>query len=199
MIYFMTKLKKPNVFLTDDIVMKDWEHDNIERYQYSYNEEGFIEFLKEKEVIGDVNKLSFENLKEVYSKEWEDWQNQARHEEVYNIPMMNALRYFPDFCEFELQQASKLCSGPTTLIYDNDLDSYAVAMTRGGMDLSPHLLDTFVNLGSGVPSELVGSISLNWNAYVDKKKHEQNCKLLAQAYREEARRYYSRAKELTTK
>lgn len=59
-------------------------------------------------------------------------------------------------------------------------------MTAGGLDLSPHLLDTFVALGKGLPSTIAQSISKEYNAYVIAKKHLENCKLIAESIEKEA-------------
>lgn len=90
----------------------------------------------------------------------------------------------------------KKCSNATALIYDSKLDRYAVAMTGGGMDLSPHLLDTFINLGKGVPISIAENIRKDYNAYVDREKHLKNCKLLSEAFKEMSERYKEKSEQL---
>lgn len=126
-------------------------------------------------------------------EEFDEWRDEnLLYEENHDIPMMNALRYLPSFCTFN-EEDSKKCSGATCLIYDAYLDQWAVGMSGGGMDLAPHLLETFINLGSGIPVELTKEIRRNYNAYVCKDKHEKNCEFLAIAFIEEANRNLHKA------
>ena len=69
-------------------------------------------------------------------------------------------------------------------------------MCGGGMDLAPHLLEIFINFGSGIPVELAKEICRNYSAYVCKEQHMKNCKLLANAFGEETNRNLHKAKEL---
>ncbi len=172
--------KEKNVFITNDITIEEWDYDNPDRYEYTKCKLNQKEYDKE-----DMSKKKFE--------EWAE--ENLDKEEHYEIPMMNALRYFPLFITFEEEDRYKV-SGATTLLYDSELDAWAVAMSGGGMDLGPHLLDTFVSLEKGVPMELAEAINLNYNAYVDKEKHIENCRLLAKAFQEKAKIFLSNARLL---
>ena len=71
-------------------------------------------------------------------------------------------------------------------------------MSGGGLDLAPHLLNSFIELEKGVPIELAEAINLNYNAYIERKKHIENCKLLSKAFREKAKVFIINAKQLET-
>ena len=193
-----------NVFLTNDITIKEWESDNPDRYEYTraklnpdeYNFEfkSLKEWKKENILTKPENeKTEYQEAKQEAFEEWAE--NNLNYEELYEMPMMNALRYFPSFIDFEEEDRYKV-SGATCLLYNNELEAWAVAMSGGGMDLAPHLLDTFIELEKGVPIELAEAVNLNYNAYVDNKKHIENCKLLAKAFREKAKVFMSNAKQL---
>jgi len=188
-----------NVFLTDDFRTQDWDSGNIDRYEYTENLDEFLNFLNDQENLSTAQQVTLKELsdradqdgfvsvaEEVQdlTREWDalydEW---CGGDETRSIPMMNCLRYFPSFVSFDLADRFKV-SGSTCLLYDNELEAWAVGMTGGGMDLSPHLLATFINLGKGVPTELASSIRRDYNAYVNKEEHEKNCDLLADAYDE---------------
>lgn len=171
-----------NVFLTNDITVCDWDYEDSERYEYSK---------------AQLDKEDYEGCEKMSDVEFNEWRDEnLSHEENYEVPMMNALRYFPSFCTFDEEDARK-CSGATCLIYDTYVDQWAVGMTGGGMDLAPHLLETFINLGKGVPLQLAYAICRDYNAYINKEAHENNCELLAIAFKEEANRNIHRARELS--
>ncbi len=125
----------------------------------------------------------------------DEWRDGSTYDEQYQVPMMYAMRWYPGFVSFEEADRYK-CNGSTTLLYDNERERWGVGMTGGGMDLSPHLLATFVNLGKGVPAELASAIRLDYNAYVNVEEHKENCALLAHAYLQEATRSVARAVDL---
>lgn len=177
-------MKDKNVFLTDDITIKDFDHEAIDRYDFTrqklipgdYNFPDFIEWMEE-----HADEEYFD-ADEAYRKDFEEWaDDNLSFEEVFEVPMMNVLRYFPDFVEFSEEDRRKV-SGATTLLYDNELGAWAVGMTGGGMDLAPHLVDTFIELGKGVPLQLAKNITPKYRAYVDRYKHADNCELLAEAF-----------------
>ena len=171
---------RKNVFLTDDIQKIDWNVEEFDRYEYPK---------------ADLSKEDY-GKEEMTDVEFDEWcENNLSYDELYIVPMMNCLRYFPSFCSFD-KDDQKRCSNATVLVYDTYLDQWAVGMSGGGMDLAPHLLETFVNLESGVPLELAREISRNYNAYVDKRTHEENCGLLADEFKQEAVQNLQRAKEL---
>ena len=148
--------------------------------------------MERKEKKADETK-TIEELKEEFAEEWNEWNDEAMTEEFYKLPMMNSLYYFPDCVGFN---GDEEINGATCLLYDNELEAWAVGMTGGGMDLSPHLLDTFIKLGKGVPMNIAYAIKLDYSAYVDKEKHKNNCKLLAQAFEEKAEQFKNYAKNL---
>lgn len=187
-----------NVFITDDFYIDQLDSDNLlDRYSFTENKEGFIDFLDEdpNKPKEKLEKMTMEELKEEYEKEYRKWTEDLSYEEQYEVPMMNALRYYPDYVHFDEEDRYKV-AGNTTLLYDNDKEAWAVGMTGGGMDLAPHLLATFINLGKGVPAELAMNISTNYNAYVNEKVHAENCRLLAIALWNYGEKFKSRSKEI---
>lgn len=128
---------------------------------------------------------------DLYSK----WRDDITDDEQYQVPMMNAIRWYPSFVSFDEADRYK-CSGAICLVHDTESDRWGVAMSGGGMDLAPHLLDTFIALESGVPSELASSIRADYPAYVNAEKHRQNCNMLARAYANEAYRSIAKVAEL---
>lgn len=190
-------MTKKETFLTDDITCMDWENDNPERYTYFRDKYSFIEYIKQNKdkTDKDLDSMPISKIIQKYQSLWDKWSSEASPEEVYSIPMMNCLRYYPSFVEFTEDDAEE-CSGATCLVYDNELGAWAVGMSGGGMDLSAHLLETFINLGKGIPTELAKSISINNNAYVNKEVHKKNCELLATAFERESENFKHRAKDL---
>ena len=194
--------KERKCFISNEFDVIDHNIGNIERYEYTENLNAFIEWFNYTEDVKDrskeVQKLLDEKALDTIREmpEYNEWSDEEP--ERYEIPIMNALYYFPDFCSFEEADRYKP-RGATTLLYDNELERWAIGMTGGGMDLSPELLDTFINMGSGVPSNIAGSISLNYSAHVSDKRHQENCNLLAKSYIDEADRCKNKAKELTSK
>jgi len=104
-------------------------------------------------------------------------------EELEEVPLMNALYYFPSQAEFK-EEDRDLTVGSTTLLYDNWHQRWAVGMTGGGMDLSPDLAATFVNLGWGVPVNIAGYLRANYRAYIDKELHLEVCRAVGKAMEE---------------
>lgn len=194
-----------NIFLTEDIHIQYFQYNNPDRYTFARNKYQFVEFLKNTEIKDDklrietdiADQLTMNELIEKYPKEWEEWQDKATQEEIYEIPMMNALRYFPPFIDFKEEDCEKAV-GNATLLYDDDEENggWAVGMTGGGMDLSPDLLATFINLGHGVPLELAFGIRRDYPAYVSRELHEANCDLLAQAFLEYGHKMFNYALSL---
>ena len=121
-----TPLTNSSTFITDDITIRDFDFADIERYELtSCLESGELEA----HTYGD-----FED-QEAF-KQWAS--ENLSFEELYECPMMNAVYYYPSFVTFQEEYRSKVASA-TTLFYDNTLESWAVGMTGGGMDLAPHL------------------------------------------------------------
>jgi len=129
---------------------------------------------------------------------YEKWTNETIYEERYQVPMMNCLRYFPSLVSFEEEDRYKVASN-TCLLYDNEREAFAVGMTGGGMDLSPHLLDTFIQLDKGVPLELAESVRANYNAYVSQERHAENCELVAGALLNYGVQLIAKGQELSEK
>jgi len=172
----------PFIAIQDDFDTIDFEHDNIERYE-----------LTECEIIQSDYEGIY-NPKE--DGDFKDWvRDNLSFEELYEVPMMNCLYYYPSFCSFTEEDRQKT-SGATTLLYDNELDRWAVGMTGGGMDLSPHLADTFIKLKSCIPSNIAHAIRKNYNAYVKPETHQLNCRILAKSFIHEAQSSNNRAEEL---
>ena len=200
-----------NVFLTDDITIKDFEHNNPERYELTQNFENFLNFIKDysKEATDDEKKTaesflntfpaSLSDIQAWINKDegrhnaiYEEWQETDSYEEIYEIPMMTALRYFPSFVSFDEEDRYKAV-GNTTLLYDSDENAWAVGMTGAGMSFAPDLLATFINLEKGIPLELAPSITRDYSAYVDKNIHTTNCTLLALAFIDYGKEMFNRA------
>ncbi len=183
------------IFISPDIVIIDHDYQNYDRYDYTWDREAFLSDLAEEHNINDPEDASlyYSELTEKYPKEYEIWQGET--DEWYKIPMMNALYYYPDCVSFQEADRYKT-SGPITLLYDTELDRWALGMTGGGMDLAPHLLDNFIALGQGIPPNIANSIRRNYNAYVEEETHLANCDLLAEAMKKEAARWEERARQL---
>lgn len=211
-----------NVFITSDIVvdnerMQSEYGNGFEGFELTESLDDFLEFVvsyskrRTEQHIKEAEALQARAEKEGFAaivsdvREWvgdeaqqdvyDEWRNGASYEEQYSTPMMNALRYFPDFVSFDDADRYNVSSN-TCLLYDGERGAWAVGMTGGGMDLSPHLLDTFVRLGKGVPLELAEGIRANYNAYVSRETHAENCRLLAQAFMLLGMRNMRRAMEL---
>ena len=105
---------------------------------------------------------------------------------------MNTLRYFPSFVTFNNEGEGYKAVGNTTLLYDNEREQWAVGMTGAGMDFTPELVATFVNLGQGVPLELATSLTRNYRASLDQSVHERICDLVGNALVEYAANLHAR-------
>ena len=209
-------MTEKNVFLTDDITIADHNQNDFERYSYTPDYYAFLDHCANYSDWHDDVKKEAEARAEAfikldepetaqefydgvtdyiadYPEAFDDWRDSA--DESEQVPMMYALRYFPDFIDFSEADRHKV-SGSITLLYDNEREAWAIGMTGGGMDLAPHLLDTFIALGKGVPSELAGSIRRNYGANLSSDKHAQNCDLLAKAYKEKGEQYLYKCIEL---
>ena len=125
--------KEKNVFLTNDIRIEDWDYENPDRYEYTRTklnpDEYNFEFksLKEWKKENILTKPEDEKTEyqEAKQKAFEAWaENELSYEETHDLPMMNALRYFPSFVDFEEEDRYKV-SGATCLLYDNELDAWA--------------------------------------------------------------------------
>jgi hypothetical protein len=179
--------EKQNItaFITNDFTIQDFEFSNIERYELT-------SCLKSREL--SPQDYDFTEYNETFTS----WANDnLSYEELYELPMMNAIYYYPSFVTFQEEDRYKT-SSTTTLFYDTELDTWAVGLTGGGMDLTPNLLDTFINLGKGVPFNIAEVISKDYTAYIDKERHLNNCQILSDAFRNVANRNIQRAKGLST-
>lgn len=180
----MTSVPNTHTFIADDFCIKDYEYDNPIRYVFTSS-------IK----AGDLNASDYDI--DIYES-FDQWaEDNLSYEELYQVPMMNALYYFPSFVSFSEEDRYK-CSSNTTLVYDSQLDSWAVGMTGGGMDLSPHLLDTYIKLGKGIPTNIARAIGTDYSAYINQETHLTNCKSLAKAFLEECKRNKGYAERLRT-
>ncbi len=185
-------------FITNDITIKDFEFNNPDRYDLTFvhDLDGFKDYLIKQNisVLEDYDSLSFDMVYKHYASVYDNFINNYSND-PFEVPMMNALYYYPSYISFKDQDRYKVSSA-ITLLYDKQEESWAVGMTGGGMDLAPHLLDTFISLGKGVPSSIADAISKNYSAYVDPEKHLQNCNEIAHAYETTSEIYLKRAVEL---
>ena len=169
---------KKNVFLTNRILIDDLDFEDRERYEYSRT---------------PFDKEDYQGCENMSDEEFQQWRDEnLSHDENYVLPLTSTLRYFPSIFTFNEQDEQK-CSLATCLIYDRYLNQWAVGLTDDERDLSPNLLETFINLGKGIPMELADDICRAYSSYVDKDTHAINCELLAHAYKKEARRNHQRA------
>jgi len=211
-----------NVFITVDITCDNErmpsEYENgMEGFELTEDFENFLDYVqnycdiatedekKTAESFADTFPQSLGDIKTWIDEDggghnaiYEKWTDEASHEERYQVPMMNCLRYFPSFVSFTEEDRYKVGSN-TCLLYDNEREAYAVGMTGGGMDLSPHLLDTFIQLEKGVPLELAESVRANYNAYISQERHAENCELVADALLNYGVRLIARGQELSEK
>lgn len=190
---------KKNVFITADFNRDDFDCEAIDRYDFACErlDPKDYDYPTLKEWRKDNISIQDDEAGEKYQEAFDEWaEENLDFEETHQVPMMNCLRYYPSFIDFKEEDRHKV-HGATTLLYDGQREAWAVGMTGGGMDLAPHLLATFINLGKGVPYELAQSIKRNWSAYVEKAEHLENCELLAQAWKDEAMRSAQRAQELS--
>ncbi len=165
-----------NVFITTDIIVDSETWPNWINSDNEYHDYARFSFTK-----CELDKADY-SKEDMTDEEFNEWcEENLSEEERFEIPMMNALYYFPNFVGGFTAEDEKKCSGSTTLLYDTKLEQWAVAMTGGGMDLTPHLVATFINLGKGVPLDLARHISANDAAYVEEKEHLENCKLVGKA------------------
>lgn len=170
-----------NCFLTHEIQIFDYDVEDVDRYIFC-------------RACLDKSSYGKEDLSDEEFDEWAD-QNLI-FEERYDVPLMSALYYFPAFIDFSEEDKDK-CSSTTCLLYDINMGCWAVGMTGGGMNLAPHLLDTFINLGMGVPYNVALDIQRDYHAFVDVKKHEINCDLLHNALQHESKHFERYASRLS--
>ena len=129
-------------------------------------------------------------------RNFQQWANDhLSFEELYEVPMMTAVYYYPSFVSFKKEDRYKTAS-TTTLFYDTKEQSWAVGLTGGGMDLAPHLLDTFISLQSGIPLNVASVIRKEYPAYIKQEAHYKNCDALAKACIEQAKRFTGMAERL---
>ena len=211
-----------NVFITDDIRIEHIQFygNDVENWDLTENIDDFLRCVGNDEGATILSKKEAAELLERFEeaiksqnddalssavediREWigdhdtlyGNWRDDLTTEQ-YQMPMMNAVRWFPDFVDFEEWERYKV-SGATYLIYDNENGRWGVAMSGGGMDLAPHLLDTFIQLGKGIPAELTESIRADYNAYVNAERHRENCNKLAKAYLNQSGRVIQRIADL---
>lgn len=215
-----------NIFITNDITcnnerVPEESDKGYEDFDLTEDFENFLDFVQEysTKATEDEKKTaksfaetfpqSLDDIREWINEDrgrhnaiYEEWTDKASHEERYEeryqVPIMNCLRYFPSFVSFKEEDRYKV-AGNTCLLYDNKLDSWAVGMTGGGMDLTPRLIDTFINLEKGIPLELAQGLNANYHAYVHPEKHAENYELIAKSLLDYSVRLAFRATELSEK
>lgn len=199
-------------FITTDITI-DSERVPQERqngfcgFQLTEKIEDFLHWVQDEDRAGDEAKEKAKTLLADYPNNYDDirtfieeestlhdtWRDNA--DEPDEVPMMNALRYFPDYVHFEVADCYKVV-GSTTLLYDTEREAWAVGMTGGGMDLSPDLLATFVSLEKGIPIDLATGAQANWSAYIPKASHLENCMIAGKALEEYGKDIMTRGQNL---
>lgn len=156
-------------FITDDIVVKDFNFEAIERYELT---------------LQQLNQKEYDYTGK--SKSFQQWANDhLSFEKLYELPMMTSVYYYPSFISFNKKDRYKTAP-TTTLFYDTEEQSWAVGLTGGGMDLSPNLLATFIALGKGVPNNVARAVRKEYPAYINAKEHQENCDILGKAFEQEA-------------
>ncbi len=161
-----------SAFITCDFSLQNFDFSNIDRYELTSQ-------LK----AGHYEPFDYGHTSDNAFFEWAN--DNFSFEELYEVPIMNTVYYYPAFVSFKEEDRYKVASS-TTLFYAIEEEAWAVGMTSGGMDLAPHLLDTFINLGKGVPLNIAQSISRGYSAYIDKCKHRNNCRILSDAFNQRA-------------
>ena len=174
-----TKNKK-NAFITNDIEIINFESEAVERYEFT-------------PATLDKKDYSKEGMTEAEFEKWAD--ENLSYEELNEIPLMNALYYYPSYVSFSESDRQKV-AGNTTLLYDNDLEQWAIGMTGGGMDLSPHLLNTFIILEKGIPENIAFAVDSNYRAYVGEIEHRENLQILADAFKAKGKQLIARGESL---
>lgn len=158
------------ITITNDFDIIDYDLDNPDKYELT------------KKILDPEEYNWVENKDNNFYNTFEEWaEDNLTFDELHEIPMMNTLYYYPPFVEFS-ESDRKLVCGTTTLLYDTELEQWAVGMTGGGMDLTPHLADTFIKLQKCIPENIANSMRLNYSAYVNKKQHKENCQIIAKAF-----------------
>lgn len=205
-----------NCFISSDFSLRDIERDseNFDRYEYTESLDSFLEFVEEEGTAEEKEKAEalsasaekagfhsiYKELNDLAEDEWnalyQRWSDNISYEEQWEVPMMNALYYYPSFVSFENEDRHKI-GGSITLLYDSEEEAWAVGMTGGGMDLTPHLLEAFITLGKGVPVNVAENTRANYSAYVNEARHAENCRMLARAFINNGLRDLRRYKELT--
>ena len=161
-----------SAFITHDFTIEDFNFEAIDRY----------------DLTSELKAKTYEPFNYGFRsrKKFNAWAiDHLSFEELYQVPMMNAVYYYPFFVSFEKENRYKVAP-TTTLFYDSYKKAWAVGLTGGGMDLAPNLLDTFIRLEKGIPINIAESISRDYSAYIDRDKHRENCKILANAFNKRA-------------
>ncbi len=179
-----TSLSSSNSFITEDICIKDFDFQAIDRYELTSSlNSGELQAQDYRDFSGP--------------QEFSEWaESNLSEEELYETPMMNSVYCYPSFVTFHESDRYKVAPS-TTLFFDRDLDSWAVGMTGGGMDLTPHLLETFIALGSGIPTNIAAAATAKYPAYIEPEKHRMNCEMLANAFERKSIQFINKAKELS--
>lgn len=178
--------RQRHISISDDFDLIEYEPDSfVERYDLTPqipDQDSFIEFLVEhhgesKEILVNSDTL-FEDFYNCLPDYWSDEdRDHYSFDEQVQVPMMSTLWYYPSFVSFTDQDRLKTV-GCITLLFDNELNRWAIGMCGGGMDLTPQLVASFINLDQCVPLYLAQSMQANYPGYLDKMVHHNNCYLV---------------------
>lgn len=197
---------KRHISISNDFEMMDYDNTTFDRYEFTWQipeRNYFIDYLVEhrgqsKEILEDSQTL-FEDFYHCLPDYWWDDDMECYSlDERSEIPMMNTLWYYPQFISFTDADRLKTV-GCITLLFDKELDRWAIAMCGGGMDLTPQLVASFINLGKCVPVYLAQSMSVNYPGYVNQGLHLENCYQIANALKQYGKSISDRGQYLEQK
>jgi len=173
------ELKK--TFICNDINIIDFDSEAIERYS----------FCK-----ADLDPRDYQDFDPEFI-EFSEWcEDNLSYDELYEIPMMNALYYFPSFISIENDEEISQSLSSCTILYDNELELWAVGMTGGGMDLTPQLADAFIKIGKGIPEKIAENLNASYSGGIGEELHKTNCLSVAKAFYFKALQDLSKIKDL---
>lgn len=176
----MTNTNRKNLFINHDIKLETPEGLEYENYECSINVDNLSSYLSDKFDI-NTDKMTLKEIKSKYPEQYESFTENLTLEEIYEYPLMNFYYSFPEYVHFKDSDKEKLRGTNTTLFYNMQAKNWNLALTGGGMDLNPNLLNAFFILGHGIPVNFLSSSSItrNYSAGVDIYTHEENCEKLA--------------------
>ena len=182
------KNQTPNAFITNDFEIIDFDSENLDQYSLTSSLDDPSFDKSQYDFVADENYSDFDS--------WA--RNHLSFEEIWEVPMMNSIWYYPGFVTFTDSDRYK-CSGSTTLLLNLELERWGIGLTGGGMDLSPHLLDTFLSLRKGIPLQLAVDVRPDYSGYINEEKHRKNCDNTGLALSEYANRIELKAQRMYRK